>query len=90
MAIELVKAELGVCLAPALSSVSGGTWPEGVRVYRLGLPPRRLVALLPSQYRRQEPFATLLDRIAETAAQFSPPPMLPPPPFLAGAADLAV
>jgi DNA-binding transcriptional LysR family regulator len=86
VAIGLVKAGLGVCLVPALSTLAWQGGPTGLRLYRVNLPPRRLVALLPSQYRRQEPYATLLDGLAAAAAAFELPPMQEPPPFLSGAA----
>ncbi len=69
--------------APALSTLTWEGRPTGVRLYRVDLPPRRLVALLPSQYRRQEPYATALDELAAAAADFRLPPILEPPPFLA-------
>jgi DNA-binding transcriptional LysR family regulator len=82
VAIGLVRAGTGVCLAPALSTMMGGGAPAGVRLYQASLPPRRLVALVPSQYRRQPPYAGLLDRLQEVGAEWSPPPILPTPPFL--------
>ncbi len=82
VAIGLVRAGNGVCLAPALSTMMGGGAPSGVRLYRVGLPPRRLVALVPSQYRRQAPYAALLDRLQKACTNWSPPPTGPTPPFL--------
>ncbi len=85
IAIGLVKAGLGVCLVPALSTLAWQGVPTGVRLYRVNLPPRRLVALLPSQYRRQEPYASVVDSLAAAAAGFALPPMLDTPPFLSAA-----
>lgn len=82
VAIGLVRAGTGVCLAPALSTMMGGGAPAGVRLYEAGLPSRRLVALVPSQYRRQPPYAGLLDRLQDVCATWQHPPMLPTPPFL--------
>jgi DNA-binding transcriptional LysR family regulator len=82
VAIAMVRAGLGVCLAPALSTLNAEDCPPGLRLYRVNLPPRRLVALLPSQYRRQEPYASLLDNLASYAAGYPLPAILPPPPFL--------
>ncbi len=82
VAIGLVRAGTGVCLAPALSTMMGGGAPAGVRLYEAGLPSRRLVALVPSQYRRQAPYAGLLDRLQDVCATWQHPPMLPTPPFL--------
>jgi DNA-binding transcriptional LysR family regulator len=90
VSIGMVKAELGVCLAPALSTFVGSDCPAGLRLYRVNLPPRRLVALLPSQYRRQEPYASVLDNLSKMAADFPLPAMLPAPPFLAAPAEVEV
>jgi len=87
IAIGLVKAELGVCLVPALSTLAWESQPTGVRLYRVDLPPRRLVAMLPSQYRRQEPYSAAIDGLVAAAAALRLPDMLPPPPFLANAAE---
>jgi len=82
VAIGLVRAGTGVCLAPALSTLMGGGPPVGVRLYRVAVPPRRLIALVPSQYRRQVPFAALLDTLQAACERFEMPSMLPTPPFL--------
>lgn len=87
IAIGLVRAELGVCLVPALSTLAWDSLPAGVRLYRVDLPPRRLVAMLPSQYRRQEPYASALDCLVAAAASLKPLATLPPPPFLARAKE---
>lgn len=82
VAIGLVRTGTGVCLAPALSTLMGGGPPVGVRLYRVNVPPRRLVALVPSQYRRQVPYESLLDTLQHVSAHFALPSMLPTPPFL--------
>jgi DNA-binding transcriptional LysR family regulator len=82
VAIGLVRAGTGVCLAPALSTLMGGGPPIGVRLYKVAVPPRRLVALVPSQYRRQPPFSNLLDTLQSACQGFENPAMLPTPPFL--------
>jgi DNA-binding transcriptional LysR family regulator len=82
VAIGLVRAGTGVCLAPALSTLMGGGPPVGVKLYKVSVPPRRLIALVPSQYRRQMPFSGLLDTLQEVSASFKMPDMLPTPPFL--------
>jgi DNA-binding transcriptional LysR family regulator len=90
VAIGLVRAGTGVCLAPALSTLMGGGAPVGVKLYRVNVPPRRLVALLPSQYRRQVPFAGLVDTLEAQCAHFELPPMQPPPPFLTAASSASI
>lgn len=82
LAVSLVRSGVGVCLAPALSTVMGSGAPEGVRLYRISAEPRRIVALVPSQYRRLEPYSTLLDTLQELGARSALPPILPTPPFL--------
>lgn len=82
VAIGLVRAGSGVCLAPALSAVAGGETLDGVRLYRVQAPARQIVALVSSQYRRQEPYATLLDELQRCGAQFAMPRVLATPPFL--------
>jgi DNA-binding transcriptional LysR family regulator len=82
VAIGLVRAGTGVCLAPALSTLMGGGPPVGVKLYRVAVPPRRLIALMPSQYRRQVPYSGLLDTLQAVCERFEKPAMLPTPPFL--------
>ncbi|MCY1551295.1 hypothetical protein D9M68_876130 [compost metagenome] len=82
-AIGLVRAGSGVCLAPALATMGTNGAPGGVRLYRVQAPPRRIVALVPSQYRRQDPYATLLDLLQEVSARHAVPDILETPPFLA-------
>jgi len=83
LAVSLVRAETGVCLAPALSVVMDTDAPEGIRLYQVNMEQRRIVALVPSQYRRLEPYSTLLDRLQQVGAATKLPPILPTPPFLA-------
>lgn len=82
VAIGLVRAGSGVCLAPALSTVIGDKALEGVRLYRINAPARQIVALVPSQYRRLEPYSNLLDTLQKVGAEFTLPTILPTPPFL--------
>jgi hypothetical protein len=53
-----------------------------LRLYRLNGPPRRIVALVPSQYRRMEPYSSLLDALVQTGTSTAMPLILPTPPFL--------
>lgn len=82
VAIGLVRAGSGICLAPALSTVSGSASLDGVRLYRINADARRIVALVASQYRRQEPFATLIDTLQTAGASLGLPDIRPTPPFL--------
>lgn len=82
VAIGLVRAGSGICLAPALSTVSGGSSLDGVRLYRINADARRIVALVASQYRRQEPYATLIDALQASGDALTIPGIRPTPPFL--------
>lgn len=82
LAVSLVRAETGVCLAPALSTVMDTDLPDGIRLYRVDVEQRRIVALVPSQYRRLEPYSALLDRLQQVGAETRLPAILPTPPFL--------
>jgi DNA-binding transcriptional LysR family regulator len=82
MAIDLVRAGTGVCVAPALSAVVDGNPARGVKLYRLNTAPRQIVALVPTQYRRMEPYSTLLDLMQSIGMATAMPGILPTPPFL--------
>lgn len=82
VALGMVRAGLGVCLAPAMSCIVGGKPIEGVRLYRVDFPPRNVVALLPNTYLRQEPYASLIDHLKAVGGQFQNPELDATPPFL--------
>ena len=82
VATELVRAGTGVCLMPALSAVHGSATLEGVKLYRIKAPPRRLVALVPSQYQHVEPYAGLLTALQQAANDAPMPETLDVPAFL--------
>jgi DNA-binding transcriptional LysR family regulator len=84
VAVGLVRAGAGVCLAPALSTVTGDEVQDGVRLYRIKAPARRIVALVPSQYRHVEPYETLLNTLQAVGTGLDTllPTILPTPPFL--------
>ena len=82
LAVGLVRAGAGVCLAPALSTVMGGAALDGIKLYKVNAQTRRIVGLVPSQYRRLEPYSTLLDTLQRIGSEVQPPAMLATPPFL--------
>jgi DNA-binding transcriptional LysR family regulator len=82
-AIGLVQAGAGVCLMPALATMSGQGPMAGVNLYLVKAPPRRIVALVPSQYRHSEPHASLLHHLQARGSSYVAPGLLPTPPFLA-------
>lgn len=67
---------------PALSVVVGPRPLDGVKLYRVAMPPRQIVALMPSQYRRIEPYAAFLDALRQAGQDFRMPMPLKTPPFL--------
>lgn len=86
VAIGLVRSGLGICLVPALSTVVGQAGLDGIRLYRVNAVARSIVALVPSQYRRVQPYASLLDILQAVGAELTLPAILPTPPFLYGQA----
>ncbi len=83
VAVAMVRAGLGVCLAPALSCFAGAALLGGIRLYEAGLGlPRPLVALVPSQYRRLAPYSALIDTLQEIARDRMQPRIGRVPPFL--------
>jgi len=82
LAVGLVRAGAGICLAPALSTVMGAATLDGIKLYRVNAQMRRIVALVPSQYRRLEPYSTLLDTLQRVGSEVALPAILPTPPFL--------
>lgn len=83
VAVSMVQAGLGVCIAPALSCLSGDMLLAGIRLYDPVLElPRPLVALVPSQYRRLQPYAALIETMQEVAKDVARPPIAPLPAFL--------
>lgn len=86
MVLEMVRGGLGICVAPALSALSGSGPMEGVRLYRTDIEPRRIVAMFPTHCRHQQPYAQLLADLRQAGAAFRLPVPLPMPPFVAEAA----
>lgn len=82
LAIGLVRAGTGVCIAPALSAVMDGNGARGLRLYRVNSAARNIVALVPTQSRSIEPYSTLLDLLQKIGTTAKMPAILPVPPFL--------
>ncbi len=83
-AVAMVRAGLGICLAPALSCFAGEALMGGIRLYEAGLGiPRPLVALVPSQYRHLAPYAALIETLQDVARNRVQPLIEPMPPLLA-------
>lgn len=82
IATELVRAGAGICLVPTLALLHGTETLKGVRLYEVNAAPRRIVALIPSQYQRAEPYSTFLHALETAAKSTALPKTLPAPPFL--------
>jgi DNA-binding transcriptional LysR family regulator len=82
VAIGMVQAGLGVCLVPALTAFDGKAMIEGVRLYRSAEPDRSLVALIPGQYERVEPYRSFLKALKEAGDAIDLDAVLDMPPFL--------
>ncbi len=83
LVVEMVRSGLGVGVVPALSAMAGTLPLDGVRLYRTGIEPRRIVAMFPSHGRTQEPYAGLLTALCEAGARLSLPRLADAPPFIA-------
>ncbi len=67
LALAMVRAGQGVCLAPALSGRVGEGLMDGIRYYRVTLPAREIVALLPARSADQQPLAALVAACSRSA-----------------------
>lgn len=79
VALGMVRAGLGVCLAPALAALNGTDPIPGVTLYRVPEPDRMIVALVASQYRFREPYAALLEALQVVGRQHVMPTILEAP-----------
>lgn len=86
MVLEMVRGGLGICVAPALSALSGTGLIGGVRLYRTDIEPRRIVAMFPAHCGHQQPYKHLLGELQRAGAGLRLPTPLPMPPFVAEAA----
>jgi DNA-binding transcriptional LysR family regulator len=82
VAMAMVQASLGVCLVPALTAFDGHAMMAGVRFYRSAEPDRSLVALIPGQYERVEPYRSFLKALKEAGDSIDLSTILDMPPFL--------
>jgi len=83
VALAMVEAGQGVALAPLSSTQFNGRLLFDVNIYTAPGLERRIIALIPSHYRRLEPLATFLAALGEAGRALNPVPAAPPPPFLA-------
>jgi len=86
MALALVEAGLGVAQMPLLTVEQGPRLTARVRVYDAGIGPRRMVAVVPSQYLHLRPHAALLCELEAAGRELALPVPDPAPPFVLEAA----
>jgi DNA-binding transcriptional LysR family regulator len=85
-ALAMVEAGIGVALVPQLSAQLGGQVAYAVDLHAVAELERPIVALIPPQYRRAQPFAAFLAALQRAASDVRLPPAGPTPPFLRAAA----
>ena len=83
LVIEMVRSGLGVGVVPALSAMAGPTPLDGIRLHRIGIEPRRIVAMFPTHCRNQEPYMGLLAALREAGSRLRLPAVTAMPPFIA-------
>lgn len=89
VALSLVRSGLGVALVPALTAHPKHEDLGGITLYAVNQPKRRIVALVPSQYARVEPYSVFLAALQEAGRRITLPPIESAPPFLAKDLDAA-
>ena len=82
VALSLVQEGIGVAVVPALTVRIGKSNNFDVDLYRVNMPERRIVGLVPSQYVRVEPYATFLASLEQAGSAIELPPIEGIPPFL--------
>jgi DNA-binding transcriptional LysR family regulator len=90
VALELVRAGFGVCLAPALTALELADSLDGIALYATDHGMRRTVAILADQYLRLAPYKGLLEALQAAGRDLVLPPILPMPPLIARAAEAAI
>src|SRR5262249_31439941 len=82
MALSLVESGAGVAVVPALAARLGDENLFNVDLYRLDMPERRIVALMPSQYARVDVYAKFIEALRHAGRETKLPPVRPMPPFV--------
>lgn len=85
-ALAMVEAGLGVALVPLLTVLHRGNVQFDVDLFPAPGLERPIVALVPPQYLRVQPFIALVDALKAVGATLSLPDLPALPPFLAGPA----
>ena len=88
VALELVRAGLGVSLVPALTALSAAL--DGIQLFATDHGIRHTVAILPDQYLRLTPYKELIEALQVAGRKVVLPRILPMPPLIKNALEGAV
>jgi DNA-binding transcriptional LysR family regulator len=88
VALELVRAGLGVSLVPALTALPAGG--DGIELFATDHGIRHTVAILPDQYLRLTPYKELVEALQVAGREVVLPRILPMPPLIKNAREDAV
>jgi DNA-binding transcriptional LysR family regulator len=87
VALELVRAEFGVCLVPALTAFQVAGSLDGIALYATDHGNRHTVAVLADQYLRLAPYKGLVEALQAAGRKLVLPPILPMPHLIEHAGD---
>jgi DNA-binding transcriptional LysR family regulator len=87
VALELVRAGFGVCLAPALTALQLAGSLDGIRLYATDHGNRRTVAIIADQYLRLTPYKELVEALQAAGRGLVLPAILPMPALIERAAE---
>lgn len=90
VALSMVQAGNGVALVPTMTAMVSPDRTFDVTLYRVDLRERHLVALVPAQYQRVEPYRTFLRHLGTAGHDLRLPAMEATPPFLVQSEHQAV
>jgi DNA-binding transcriptional LysR family regulator len=89
VALELVRAGLGVSLVPALTAFPVGGSLQGINLFATDHGSRRTVAILADQYLRLTPYKQLVEALQIAGRSVVLPPILPMPQLIENAREHA-
>jgi DNA-binding transcriptional LysR family regulator len=89
VALELVRAGIGVSLVPALTAFPGERSLDGIKLFATDHGSRHTVAILPGQYLRLTPYKELVEALQVAGRSVVLPPILPMPHMIESASERA-
>ncbi len=87
VAIELVRAGLGISLVPALTTLGAGGSLDGIKLFATDHGRRRIVAVLADQYLRLAPYKQLIEALQAAGRNIVLPSILPMPQLIKSACE---